>query len=320
MTGAVAITGTGVITPVGSLPARFEALPEPVRVRAVRAERVTQLAFVAAYAALTEAALIATDGPPRPRLGIVLGTAFGCFLTNAAFERRFLEGGPAGASPRLFAATVSNAAAGELSIAYRLGGPCVTLSAGGASGSLALGHAADLLRAGRADAVLAGGIDAIGDDLLGWMGGGGLDAEPPVTEAAAVVVLETLPSARSRGAPILGTVDGCASGFDPRDRGWGSGLAAAIESALAEARVTPSELHCLVSRSSDGHRGIALALGDSAPALTARAVPGETLAAAGPLGLLAAFAEAPPGAPVLVLDVCASDHVAALVARRAGAA
>ena len=47
---------------------------------------------------------------------------------------------------------------------------------------------------------------------------------------------------------------------------------------------------------------------------------GETFGAAGALGVLAALAEAPPGAALLVLDVCASGHVAALVARAGDAA
>ena len=131
MRGAVAITGAGAVT---SRDVALAVLPEAVRARATRAERVTQLVLLAAGRALVAAGLEATDGAPRPRLGVVLGTAFGCFLTNAAFERRLLEGGPTAASPRLFAATVSNAAAGELAIAYRLGGPSVTLSAGAASG------------------------------------------------------------------------------------------------------------------------------------------------------------------------------------------
>src|SRR5207244_11772102 len=135
MREAVAITGVGAVT---SWDVALASLPEGVRARATRAERVTQLVLLAAGRALVAAGLEATDGAPRPRLGVVLGTAFGCFLTNAAFERRLLEGGPAAASPRLFAATVSNAAAGELAIAYRLGGPSVTLTAGGASGLRAL--------------------------------------------------------------------------------------------------------------------------------------------------------------------------------------
>jgi hypothetical protein len=64
-------------------------------------------------------------------------------------------------------------------------------------------------------------------------------------------------------------------------------------------------------------RALAAALdGVRAPRVAPKDAFGETLGAAGPLGLLVALAEAPPGAAVVVLDVCASGHVAALVARR----
>src|SRR5439155_1227691 len=229
MRDPVAITGAGAVT---SRDVSLDALPEAVRARAARAERVTQLVLAAAGRALMAAGLDATDGEPRPRLGVVLGTAFGCFLTNAAYERRLLGGGPAAASPRLFAATVSNAAAGELAIAYRLGGPSVTLTAGAASGLVALGHAADLVRAGDADAVVAGGADALDDDLRRWLAAGGLDCGRAPAEGAALVVLEH--ADRARGRAVLGTVEGVGAGFepDPAGEGAGAGIAAAVATAL----------------------------------------------------------------------------------------
>jgi len=338
MVEAVAITGAGAVTPLGSTPALWaryragecaagtladiplDALPEVVRTRAARAERVTRLVLAAGGAALGAARLAATEGPARPRIGVVLGTAFGCFLTNAAYQRRLAEGGPAAASPRLFAATVSNAAAGELGIAYRLGGPAVTLSAGAASGLAALGHAADLLRAGRADALVAGGADALDGSLLGWLAASGATPELPPSEAAACVVLETLASATARGADILGTVEGCGSGFEP-DGEVGTGLAGAIADALAEAAVAPSDVRCVVTGSSRARpvlrSGVLPAVPDRRD--TARAF-GETFGAAGPLALLAALTEAPRGASILVVDACGSGHVSALVARRGGSA
>jgi hypothetical protein len=142
---AVAITGAGSVTAPS-----LDDLDEAVRTRATRAERISQLALAATDAALLDAGLRLSDGEPRAGIGIVVGTAFGCFLTNAAFQHRVAAGGPAAASPRLFAATVSNASAGEIGVVYRLGGPAVTLTAGAAAGLVALGHAADLLRAGQA--------------------------------------------------------------------------------------------------------------------------------------------------------------------------
>jgi 3-oxoacyl-[acyl-carrier-protein] synthase II len=317
MREVVAITGGGAVT---SRDAATAALPDAVRARATRAERVTQLVLLAAGRALAAAGLDATEGAPRPRLGVVLGTAFGCFLTNAAFERRLLEGSPAAASPRLFAATVSNAAAGELAIAYRLGGPSVTLTAGAASGLVALGHAVDLLRAGRADALVAGGADALDDDLHRWLAAGGLGAGRVPAEAAAVLVLERAELARMRGRAILGTVEGVAAGFEPDPAGAraGEGLAGAVAMALGEAGIAPAEVRAAVSAAPPGLAGLeSRALAGVAPRTVVRPkdVLGETFGAAGVLGLLAALAETPPGAALLVLDVCASGHVAALVAR-----
>src|SRR4030095_8234517 len=135
---------------------------------------------------------------PRPGHGIVLGTAFGCFLTNAAYQRRIATEGVRVASPRLFAATVSNAAAGEIGIAYRLGGPAVTVSAGAAAGLVAIGHAMDLMASGRADLVGTGGTDAAWPSLERWLADAGLTiGEGPIRDAAAIVVLEPARGDRS---------------------------------------------------------------------------------------------------------------------------
>jgi len=327
MTDAIVVTGAGVVAPGpapgGILPdAAVGALAEPVRARAARAERIVHLALGAGGAALAAAGLAATDGPPRPRVGVILGTAFGCFLTNAAHQRRVREAGAPAASPRLFAATVSNAAAGELGIAFRLGGPAVTLTAGGASGLVALGHAADLLAGGHADALLAGGVDALGDALVRWLDDGGLSVGRPPAEAAALVVLEPRAKARARGAAVLGTIAGCAAGFEPAPEDGGDGLTAAIRAALADAAVAPDALGVVVSAAPPAlagleARALAAALGGARPPRVApKDASGETFGAAGVLGVLAALGEAPPGTTALVLDVCPSGHVAALVATR----
>jgi len=339
----VAVTGAAALTPLGSPPELWarcrthgaaalsgreaeiplEGLSAKIRTRAQRVERIVRLALVAAGMALASAGLTEGEGDPRPRLGVVLGTALGCFLTNAEYQRRFAEGWVPGASPRLFAATVSNAAAGEIGIAYRLGGPSVTLTAGAASGLAALSHAADVLGRGRADALVAGGVDAVGEVVEQWTRAGGLDIGLPVTEAAAVVVLETLVSATRRGAPVVGTIDGSAVGFEPPGGGPGAGdgLAGAVVRALSAGGIAPADVSLVVSGASPPLRNLQAAalhraLGESLPRFVApKDVLGETLGAAGPLGLLAALAEAPRGAVVLVLDLCPSGHVAALVAR-----
>lgn len=323
MTHSIAITGVHAVTALDD--EALAALPPPVRARAQRAERVTALALAAGGVALANAGLVET-GSSATRIGVVLGTAFGCLLTNAAYQERVAAGGPPAASPRLFAATVSNAAAGELAIAYGLVGPGVTLTAGAASGLVAVGHATELLRAGQADAVVSGGFDALGEPVLRWLADGGLAAGRPATEAAAILVLETVTHAAARSAGTVGVVMGHAAGFEPEPTATdaGSGLAAAIVRAVDDADVPPRELAVVVSAAPPAlagleDRALVSALGTARPQrLAPKDGRGETFGAAGPLGLLAALAEAPPGAPVLVLDVCASGHVAALVARAGG--
>jgi 3-oxoacyl-(acyl-carrier-protein) synthase len=221
---------------------------------------------------------------------------------------------------------VSNAAAGELAIAYGLGGPGVTLTAGAASGLVALGHAVELLRSGQADAVVTGGVDALGEPILRWLADGGLAAGRRGAEGAAILVLETPAYATARGATVHGIVMGHRAGFEPSPTtaDAGRGLAAAVVAALDAADVPARELAVVVSAAPPAlaaleERALAAALGTVRPhRLAPKDDAGETFGAAGPLGLLAALAEAPRGTPVLVLDVCASGHVAALVARAGG--
>jgi 3-oxoacyl-[acyl-carrier-protein] synthase II len=313
---AVAITGAGSVRAPS-----LDDLAEAVRTRATRAERISQLALAATDAALLDAGLRLIDGEPRAGIGIVVGTAFGCFLTNAAFQHRVAAGGPAAASPRLFASTVSNASAGEIGVAYRLGGPAVTLTAGAAAGLVALGHAADLLRAGQAGALVAGGADAVDEALLAWQSDGGLAPGRRATEAAAFLVLERADAAVARGARVRGTILGHAAGFEPdvAAADAGAGLADAVDAALAEAGLAPSAVAALVLSAPPRLAALearALRALGGATRLAPKDVHGESFGAAGPLGLLAGLVAIAPGAAVVALDVCTTGHVAALVARR----
>jgi 3-oxoacyl-[acyl-carrier-protein] synthase II len=309
----VAISATGAVVD-GQLEAAVAHVAQAVRVRAARAERVSRLALAAAGRALADAGRLALEGEPRPSWGIALGTAFGCFLTNAAYQRRLALDGVRLASPRLFAATVSNAAAGEVSIACRLGGPAVTLTAGGAAGLLAIGHGADLVADGRADVVVAGGVDARGDDLERWLRDGGLGRQrPSMREGAGMVVLESSPD----GQPV-GWLAGQALGYSAR--GDPDHAAALVSRALEDAGVSGTEVDrvALVGAPAGAPpvvRGVRAVLGG------AQVVPpspeGEAFAAAGPLALIEALETVPAGRPAVVLQLCPSGHAAALVVARA---
>src|SRR5438270_7817156 len=94
-------------------------------------------------------------------VGLVLGTMFCSLHTISEFDRRALEAGPAYASPMDFSNTVINAAAGQTAIAHNLRDVNTTISTGVTSGLEAISYATELIRSGRARALLAGGADEL---------------------------------------------------------------------------------------------------------------------------------------------------------------
>jgi 3-oxoacyl-[acyl-carrier-protein] synthase II len=97
------------------------------------------------------------------RTGVVVGTyTAGGQATNEYLAALF-DGGPMGAPALLFNSTVANAAAGLAGLEFKLQGPNATISQKEASGLAAIASAVDLLRAGRADAIASGGMDALND-------------------------------------------------------------------------------------------------------------------------------------------------------------
>jgi 3-oxoacyl-[acyl-carrier-protein] synthase II len=225
---SVAITGCGLVTPLGDEPrALFAALdegrcgvgavdlfdPGPLRVQRAaqligfapdkllaknnwRAlDRTGHLATVATQRALADAGWAGEsgdeDGAGR---GLVLGTMFGSLRTISEFDRRALTAGPMYAKPMDFANSVLNAAAGQAAIWHGLDGVNATVSGGPAAGAAALAYAGDLLRCGRARQLLAGGAEELAfESCLGFERAGWL------TEAAAV-----RPFDRSRDGFLLG--------------------------------------------------------------------------------------------------------------------
>lgn len=292
MPGGVVVTGIGVVSPLGcslaELTSRFAAgesavaaldvpgldgargaivadiplgrVPPAVQRRLGRFDRISRL-FLSASCLAVEAADLDMSAEDSERVGLSFGTGLGCLLSNAAYNERLVEGGPAAASPQLFAYTVSSAAAGEASIALGMRGANVTMHAGLAAGLQAVGYGADLIRLGKADVVLAGGADALGPALLH-----GLDAmallkrgaatpfgalAPGIVpgEAAVVVVLESVAHATARGARPWAVVEGYAAGFEPTlphtDR-KADGLVAALRRALGASGRSASEIGVVI--------------------------------------------------------------------------
>jgi 3-oxoacyl-[acyl-carrier-protein] synthase II len=270
----VVITGRGLVSPLGDSPAALhQALLEgrsarrpielfatdglgcrlagevrPFDPRAYVGERnlrpldrTSRLLVAAAQLALADSGWTA-ELCARHEVGLVLGTTFCSVRTIAEFDRRGLQLGPSHASPMDFANSVINAAAGQAAIWHGLRGLNSTVAAGEASGLLALAQAVDLIRDGRARALLAGGAEELCfESFLGLYRAGrlcGSAAAPPAPAPGAAAgearhgVREAAPGAGEGGEfPIP---------FDRRRNGYslseGAGLLMLEEAEAAAAR------------------------------------------------------------------------------------
>ena len=278
-------------------------------------DRTGRLAAVAARRALADAgwpaaALAGTE------VGLVLGTMFGSLRTICEFDRRGVSAGPSYAKPLDFVNSVINAAAGQTAIRFDLRGVNATVSGDLTSGLQALAYAADLVRGGRATALLAGGADELcaeslyGFHRLGLLCGAGSERAVPLrrpaegmvlAEGAALLMLESLASARARGATILAEILGHGSAYDP-GRGAGAhhlaaAVAGAVRSALQDADRPAGAIDCVSLAANGTHLDAAETAGvgrglsrpGPVPALAAKAATGETLGAAGALQTLFAI-------------------------------
>jgi 3-oxoacyl-[acyl-carrier-protein] synthase II len=264
----IVVTGVGMVTPLGlDLPSSWSAMLSGVpgtgpitqfditgmevkvaaevkgfvaedlmdRRTARRSGRHTQMAVVAANEAVASANL-SIDSTNRDAIGVIIASS-GQFSVIGEQEHIAATRGPSRIDPL----TVPRV--GQYSPAVRVGrllevrGPNSSVNSACASGGDAIGQALNLLRLGHAEAMLAGGAEAlVGRVVIGSLGGLGalaktwndepLRASRPfdakrsgfvLGEGAAVLVLETEEFARSRGAPIICELAAAAWAFDATD-------------------------------------------------------------------------------------------------------
>ncbi|MEV6096106.1 beta-ketoacyl-[acyl-carrier-protein] synthase family protein [Nocardia sp. NPDC051981] len=211
-----------------------------------RMDRLGQLAVATSQQALAAAGLTAHEG-----VGVVVGTGIGPMSSISRFFEPTVLGGPTQGSPAIFPNTVFNAAAGQVAMALGAKGPTSTLTSGHAAGAAALGTAFDLLRAGRADAVLCTGADELSPYALDAYRGAGLFTGRHgrgfrLAEGSVTLLLERASVARQRGATPIALLAGYATTsdalgiarWDPRGRG----MERAMRDALASAGVSPADL------------------------------------------------------------------------------
>ena len=115
--------------------------------------------------ALTRLAFDDGGRAPQPdgddQSGVVLGTWTAGGQSTQQYLAALFSGGPASAPALLFESTVGNAAASLSGLEFKLRGPNATVSHKEASGLAAIVAGVELLRAGRATNLIAGGVDAV---------------------------------------------------------------------------------------------------------------------------------------------------------------
>ena len=279
-------------------------------------DRTARLLLVAAHQALEESGWTPELQTSR-QAGLVLGTMYCSVRTIAEFDRRAVQAGPSHASPLDFANSVINAAAGQAAIWHGLPGVNSTISAGAASGLLALSTAMDLIRTGRAGALLAGGVEELCyESFVAFLRAGQLaerDGRPgrpipfdkrrdgmALAEGAALLALEEAGQAERRGAPVLAEILGHGTAFDPTGGEQAADtLTRAVRLALEDAGLGPGEIDAVSAGANGGVEedrqeaaGLAAALGERAatvPVTAVKSMLGEALGASGALQAVAAL-------------------------------
>ncbi len=228
-------------------------------------DRFTQFAVAAAEEALKNAGLV-IDESNRDRVGILIGTGIGGIGTMLENYALLQERGPDRVSPFLVPMMISDSAAGVLAIRTGARGPNMSIQTARATGTNTLGEAAEMIRRGGADIMLAGSSEAgivslamAGLNVMTALSTRNDDPERAsrpfdkdrdgflMGEGAGMLVLESLESARGRGARILceflgyGTTDDAYHISAPAENGAGAALS--MQLALEDAGLKPEDIN-----------------------------------------------------------------------------
>jgi len=227
-------------------------------------DRFTQFATAATLEALEQSGL-KIDDSNRDRVGILIGSGIGGIHTIIEQYEVFKERGPDRISPFLIPMMISDSAAGNLAIRIGARGPNMSLATACASGTNGVGEAAEMVRRGVADVMVAGASEAAIHALT--MAGMNVmtalstrNDEPErasrpfdknrdgflMGEGAAILILESLEHAQARGAKILcefagyGTTDDAHHISAPAENGAGAAISMSL--ALKDAGLEPTAI------------------------------------------------------------------------------
>jgi 3-oxoacyl-[acyl-carrier-protein] synthase II len=280
-------------------------------------DRVQQIALVAAREAWADAG--APEVEPE-RLGVCVTSGIGGLTTILTQHDTMRERGASRVSPHTVPMLMPNGPGAAIGLELKArAGVHVPVSAC-ASGSEALGFALDMIRAGRADMVVAGGAEAVIHPLpiaafasmraLSMRNDEPSAASRPydkgrdgfvMGEGAGVLVLERASDAVARGAKIYGVLAGCGMTSDAHDvvapEPTGSGAARALAMAMRDAGLQPEDIahinaHATSTPQGDVAEALAMrrALGSAMDAVVVSATKGCTGHLLGAAGAVEAIA------------------------------
>jgi len=365
----VVVTGMGATTPLGGdvastwdamlagrsgvsaltqewaeqLPVRIAAqlAVEPIekldRVKLRRMDRSEALALIAAAEAWADAGFagVGDDSGVDPlRLGVVIGSGIGGAVTLLQQDDILEQSGPRKVSPHTVPMLMPNGPAAFVGLEYRARAGVHAPTSACATGAEAIAWGLDMIRAGRADVVIAGGVEAVIHPLpiAGFASMRAMSTrndEPEkasrpwdkgrdgfvLGEGGGVVILERADHAAARGARVHARLAGAgmtSDGFDivqphPEAEGGGRAMLAAIRDAdIAAADVLHVNAHATSTPVGDMAEvvGVKRVIGDH-PVLTAtKSMTGHLLGAAGALESIATILAVREGVipPTINLD------------------
>ena len=280
-----------------------------------RIDPYSQFFLVACRQAMAQAGIAyQPEDPDCERSGVIVGGGFGGMGAFIDEVEVLLERGPDRVSPTGIPKVIANMAAGLASIEHNLMGPVSCVVTACSASANAIGDAAEIIRRGAAEVMLAGGAEAAITTygLAGFNQSRALSTrnEAPTKasrpfdadrdgfvmgEGGGALVLEERERAIARGADILGEVVGYGMSADAYHitlpRPGGTGAARAMKAALADADLTPSDIsyinaHGTSTEANDATEtaAIKIAFGEEAyrvPVSSTKSMTGHILGGAG---------------------------------------
>ena len=236
------------------------------RKEARKLDRYTQLAMIAAMQGVKDAN-IDLETEDLNNVGVVFGVGIGgikTFEEEVGYYAQHQDAGPK-FNPFFIPKMIADIAAGQISIQYGFHGPNYTTTSACASSTNALADAFNLIRLGKADAMVTGGAEA----AIWPCGVGGFNAMHALStrnddpthasrpfsksrdgfimgEGAGILILEELEHAKARGAKIYCEVAGAGMSADAHHitashpEGLGANLV--MKAALEDAEMKPEDI------------------------------------------------------------------------------